>query len=215
MHFDVATVLGFLGGIFYLASHYQKDMVSLRVLALASNTLFLIFGILHVHFDVTELIGMPEVILNAILLPINIKRLNEILRLTKQIEQATVASPVSEWLLPHMHLRKHPAGEVLFRKGDRAHEILYVAAGRLKLQEIGHYVEAGELVGEIGLFSAERARTMTVICDTDCELYEMTDEMIYHLYYKNPKLGFFFMRLIVERLLRDVKRGAVEIEAEQ
>src|SRR5690242_5270081 len=96
MHFDVATVLGFLGGIFYLASHYQKDMVSLRVLALASNTLFLIFGILHVHFDVTELIGMPEVILNAILLPINIKRLNEILRLTKQIEQATVASPVSE-----------------------------------------------------------------------------------------------------------------------
>jgi CRP-like cAMP-binding protein len=117
--------------------------------------------------------------------------------------------------LPHMHLRKHKAGEVLFRRGDRAHEILYVAAGRLKLQEVGHYIEAGELIGEIGLFSAERARTMTVICDTDCELYEMTDEMIYHLYYQNPKLGFFFMRLIVERLLRDVKRGAVEIEEEK
>jgi hypothetical protein len=215
MHFDIATVLGFLGGVFYLASHYQKDMVSLRVLALASNALFLIFGLLHVHLDITQLIGMPEVILNAILLPINIKRLSEILRLTKQIEQATVASPVSEWLLPHMHLKKHSAGEVLFKRGDRAHEILYVASGRLKLPEIGHYIEAGELIGEIGLFSAERARTMTVVCDTDCELYEMTDEMIYHLYYQNPKLGFFFMRLIVERLLRDAKRGAIEIEEEK
>ncbi|HEX5645432.1 MAG TPA: cyclic nucleotide-binding domain-containing protein, partial [Nitrospira sp.] len=183
--------------------------------SLASNILFLIFGVLHEHFDIMTLISLPEFLLNAILLPMNAKRLAEIIRLTKQIEQATVESPVSEWLLPHMHLKKYPAGAVLFRRGDRAHEILYVASGRLKLQEIGHYIEAGELIGEIGLFSAERTRTMTVICDTDCELYEMTDEMIYHLYYQNPKLGFFFMRLIVERLLRDAKRGAVEIEEEK
>ena len=215
MHFDLITAIGFLGGVFYLASHSRKDMVSLRVLSLASNVLFIIFGLLHAHFDISELIVMPDFLLNIILLPVNAKRLSEIFRLTKQIEQATVASPVSEWLLPHMHLGKHKAGDVLFRKGDRAHEILYVAAGRLKLQEVGHYIEAGELIGEIGLFSADRARTMTVICDTDCELYEMTDEMIYHLYYQNPKLGFFFMRLIVERLLRDAKRGAIEIEEEK
>ena len=215
MHFDVATAIGFLGGAFYLASHYQKDMVSLRVLALASNVLFLIFGLLHAHFDIMELIGMPENILNAILLPVNAKRLSEILRLTKQIEQATVESPISEWLLPHMHLRKHKAGEVLFRKGDKAHEIVYVAAGRLKLLEINHYIEPGELIGEIGLFSGEKVRTMTVVCDTDCELYTMTDEMMYLLYYQNPKLGFFFIRLIVERLLRDVRRGAMEIEGKR
>ncbi|MBH0183436.1 MAG: cyclic nucleotide-binding domain-containing protein, partial [Nitrospira sp.] len=188
MHFDFATALGFLGGAFYLASHYQKDMVSLRVLSLASNVLFIIFGLLHAHLDIIELIGMPDFLLNIILLPVNAKRLNEIFRLTKQIEQATVESPVSEWLLPHMHLTEHKAGEVLFRKGDRAHEIIYVAAGRLRLQEVGHFIEAGELIGEIGLFSAKRARTMTVICETDCELYKMTDEMIYHLYYQNPKL---------------------------
>ena len=210
MHFDIATAIGFLGGAFYLASHYQKDMVSLRVLALASNVLFLIFGLLHAHFDIMELIGMPENILNAILLPVNAKRLSEILRLTKQIEQATVESPISEWLLPHMHLKKYNAGEVLFRKGDAAHEIVYVAHGRLRLQEVNHYIEPGELIGEIGLFSSEKVRTMTVICDTDCELYTMTDEMMYHLYYQNPKLGFFFMRLIVERLLRDVRRGTIE-----
>ncbi len=207
MHFDITTAIGFLGGAFYLASHYQKDMVSLRVLALVSNVLFLIFGLLHAHFDIMEMVGMPENILNAILLPVNAKRLSEILRLTKQIEQATVESPISEWLLPHMHLEKHKAGDVLFRKGDKAHEIVYVAAGRLKLQEVTHSIEPGELIGEIGLFSGEKVRTMTVICETDCELYKMTDEMIYHLYYQNPKLGFFFMRLVVERLLRDIRRG--------
>ncbi|HMS83059.1 MAG TPA: cyclic nucleotide-binding domain-containing protein [Nitrospira sp.] len=149
----------------------------------------------------------PEFLLNAILLPVNFKRLLEIIRLTKQIEQATVESPVLDWLLPHMHLRKHNAGDALFRKGDKSHEVVYVAAGRLKLQEVDHYIEPGELIGEIGLFSAEKVRTMTVVCETNCELYTMTDEMIYHLYYQNPKLGFFFMQLIVERLLRDIRRG--------
>ena len=66
------------------------------------------------------MIVLPEFLLNLILLPINAKRLAGIIRLTKQVEQATVESPVSEWLLPHMHLRKHKAGEVLFRKGDVA-----------------------------------------------------------------------------------------------
>lgn len=185
-------------------------MIHLRVLAVASNVIFISFSVLHVQFDIVKLLGAPEFLLNAILLPINSKRLSEIIRLTKQIEQATVASPVSEWLLPHMYLRKHKAGEVLFRKGDLANEIVYVAMGRLKLQEIGHYLDPGELIGEIGLFSIEKVRTMTVICETDCELYTMTDEMIYRLYYQNPKLGFFFMRLIVERLLADVRRRAIE-----
>jgi len=212
MHFDVTTAIGMLGGVFYLASHYMKNMVPLRVLALASSGLLLIFSVLHTHFDITELIMLPEFILNSILLPINAKRLIEIIRLTKQIEEATVDSPVTEWLLPHMHLRKHKAGEVLFRKGDVADEILYVANGRLKLQEIDHFIGPGELIGEIGLFSPEKVRTMTVVCDSDCELYQMTDEQIYRLYYQNPKLGFFFIRLIVDRLMRDVKRGAIELE---
>ena len=210
MHFDITTAIGMPGGVFYLASHYMKNMVPLRVLALASSVLTLIFSVLHTHLDITELIVMPEFFLNLILLPINAKRLVEINRLTKQIEQATVESPVTEWMLPHMHLRKHKAGEILFRKGDVADELVYVAKGKLKLEGIDHVIGPGELIGEIGLFSAEKVRTLTVVCETDCELYQMTDEQIYRLYYQNPKLGFFFMRLIVERLLRDVKRGAIK-----
>jgi CRP/FNR family transcriptional regulator, cyclic AMP receptor protein len=212
MHIDITTVIGILGGAFYVASQFQKAMLSLRVLALASNVLYLIYSPLHTDYEITQLIVMPTFLVNFILLPINAKRLIEIIRLTKQIEQATVESPITEWLLPHMHLRKHKAGEVLFRKGDVADEIVYVASGKLRLQGIDHFLGPGELIGEIGLFSAEKVRTMTVVCETDCELYQMTDEQIYRLYYQNPKLGFFFMRLIVERLLRDIKRRAIETE---
>ena len=210
MRFDIITIIGILAGAFYIASQFQKDMISLRVLALVSNVLYLIYSPLHTDYQITHLIVMPTFLVNLILLPINAKRLIEIIRLTKQVEQATVESPVTEWLLPHMHLRKHKAGEVLFRKGDVVDKIVYVGSGTLKLEGIDHSIGPGELIGEIGLFSAEKVRTMTVVCDTDCELYQMTDAQIYRLYYQNPKLGFFFMRLIVERLLRDVKRGAIE-----
>ena len=210
MHFDIITIIGILAGAFYVASQFQKAMVSLRVLALVSNVFYLIYSPLHTDFQLTQLIVMPTFLVNLILLPINAKRLIEILRLIKQIEQATVESPVTEWLLPHMHLRKHKAGEVLFRKGDKADQMMYVASGKLKLEGIDHFIGSGELIGEIGLFSSEKIRTLTVVCDTDCELYHMTDDQIYRLYYQNPKLGFFFMKLIVERLLRDVKRGAIE-----
>ena len=44
------------------------------------------------------------------------------------------------------------------------------------------------------------------MCETDGELYHMTAEMIFRLYYQNPKLGFYLMRLVAGRLLRDVQR---------
>jgi CRP/FNR family transcriptional regulator, cyclic AMP receptor protein len=206
MHFDIVTAIGMLGGAFYLASHYMRSMVPLRVLSLGSNVLFISFGVLHAHFDFSKLLGMPEILLNVILLPMNARRLVEILRLTKQIEAVTEKSPVSEWLIPHMHLHKHKAGHVLFREGDKADEIYYVASGTLRLEGVGATIGPDSLIGEIALFSPDKTRTLTVVCETDCDLYTMTDEQIYQLYYQNPKLGFYFMKLIVERLLRDVQR---------
>src|SRR3970040_1983912 len=114
----------------------------------------------------------------------------------------------SGWV-PHMPPRTFKAGEVLYRKGELADEVGYIASGQLRLQEHDQVLGPGELIGEIGLFSPDKKRTQSIICETDGELYRMTDEMIYRLYYQNPRLGFYFMRLIVERLLRDIRRGAV------
>jgi hypothetical protein len=194
----VGTVLAAIAMAFTFASFVMKRMLPLRVLALASNVCFIGYG-----FAAGIL---PSIIINAVLLPVNARRLWEIKKLSGEIARATQESPISEWLLPHMQRRSFRQGEVLFRKGDVADKIIYVAAGGLRLAEIGAPVGPGELVGEIGLFSPEKKRTQTLVCESDGELYEMTDEMIFQLYYQHPKLGFFILRLVAERLLKDVRR---------
>ena len=195
---DAGTVFVGLGVASTGASFIMKRMLPLRALALASNFCFIGYG-----FSAGVL---GSILVNAVLVPINAKRLLEIRKLSKDIARATQESPISEWLLPHMKRRSFKQGEVLFRKGEAADKLIYVAEGRLKLTEIGVLIGAGELIGEIGLFSPERKRTQTVMCESDGKLYEMTDEMIFQLYYQHPKLGFFIMRLVAERLLNDVRR---------
>ena len=204
MTLDFGTVLGLLAAALYFTSYVVKSMMPLRALALASNVFFIAYGYFHV--------SLPELVLHSVLLPLNARRLWEIRKLTREIERASSESPVSEWLLPHMTRASFKAAEVLFRKGDAADSVVYIANGHVKVEGHGELLGPGSLIGEIGLFSPENKRTQTIICETDGELYRMTDEMIYRLYYQNPKLGFYFMRLIVERLLKDVRRSAaVEI----
>ena len=201
MTLDFGTALGLLAAALSIASYMMKSMLPLRALAIASNVVFIAYGAIYS--------ALPPLVLHSVLLPLNSRRMWEIWKLSKEIARATQDSPVSQWLLPHMTRRVFKAGEVLFRKGDPADEVVYIASGEVKIPEHDQILGAGELIGEIGIFSPEKTRTQTIVCETDGELYRMTDEMIYRLYYQNPKLGFYFMRLIVERLLRDIRRGAI------
>ncbi|MGH6630479.1 MAG: Crp/Fnr family transcriptional regulator [Burkholderiales bacterium] len=198
MTLDLGTVLGVIGTVLLCASFLVKSMLKLRALALASNVFFIAWG----YFEWV----WPTLALNSVILPLNAWHIWEIRKLTNVITRATEDSPVSQWLLPHMHRRSFKAGEVLFRKGDAADELIYIAGGELRMMELGERVGPGELIGEIGLFSPEKRRTQSLVCETDGELYHMTAEMIYRLYYQNPKLGFYLMRLVAQRLLRDVQR---------
>ena len=194
------NLFGLLAMALCFASFMVKSMLPLRVLAISANVAFMLYGYM-------ESVAL-SLVFNAILFPVNARRLWEIRKTSKEIAQATKDSPVSQWLLPHMNRRAFKAGEVLFRKGDPADEIFYISSGNVKVQEPGQLLGPGELIGEIGLFSPEKKRTQSIVCETDGVLYRMTDEMIYRLYYQTPKLGFYFMRLIVQRLLRDLQRAA-------
>jgi len=198
MTFGLGETLGMLGVGFCIASFAVKSMIPLRTLAIAGNVSFIAYGLVESL--------LPSLLLNAVLLPMNVLRLREIANMSQEITRSTRESPVSEWLLPHMRLRAFKAGEILFRKGDVANELIYVASGELRMPEIGERVGPGALIGEIGLFSPEKRRTQSLVCETDGELYYMSEEMIFLLYYQNPKLGFFLMRLVVQRLLRDLHR---------
>ena len=196
-----ANLAAYAGIGFTFLSFLMKGMLPLRALALGGNISFIVYG-------VYEWLP-PSLILNCALLPINLKRLWDIRKLSEEIKRATEQSPVSSWLLPHMTRRAFKPGEVLFNKGDKANEIFYIASGEVSVDGRTEPIGAGELVGEIGLFSPDRDRTRTVTCRTDGVLYYMTDETIYQLYYQHPAIGFYLMRLVAQRLLRDV--GAKEL----
>jgi len=205
--FDAVTIFGALGVLFSFASFVMKRMLPLRALAIGANVAFIGFALSLLANPTNDpKAPLPGLLLNAILLPINARRIWEIRKLSGEIARAKHDAPVSEWLLPHMERRAFKAGEVLFRKGDRADRLLCIASGALTLREIGKPVGAGEMLGEIGLFSPDERRTQTLQADTAGELYEMTGERLFQLYYQNPKLGFYMMRMLAGRLLSDLAR---------
>ena len=193
---SIGYVFGFIGALLTLASYLMKSMLPLRLMALAANFFFVAYGYLES--------ALPSLMLYATMIPINAKKVYEIKKLVRAIEHAKADTPVSEWLLPHMTRRVAKAGEVLWHKGDKATEMLYVEKGQLKLQEYDELIGPGSLVGEIGLFAPDNRRTRTIVCATNCTLYGLSSEAMALLYYENPKLGYHVMRLIVARLMHDV-----------
>ena len=106
-----------------------------------------------------------------------------------------------------MTRRQATAGQTLWKKGDVATEMIYNESGKLRLVEHQEQLAPGSLVGEIGLFAPDNRRTLTVVCETDCTLYSLTTDGMAQLYYRNPKLGFHIIRLIVARLMRDAEKA--------
>jgi CRP/FNR family transcriptional regulator, cyclic AMP receptor protein len=193
---SIGYVFGFIGAILTLASYLMKSMLPLRLVALAANVFFVAYGYLES--------ALPSLLLYATMIPINAKKVWQMKKLVRAIENAKSDTPVSEWLLPHMTRRLVKAGTTLWHKGDKATEMLYLESGRLNLLEYDEAIGPGSLIGEIGLFAPDNRRTRTIVCATDCTLYGLSAEAMALLYYENPKLGYHVMRLIVARLMHDV-----------
>jgi CRP/FNR family cyclic AMP-dependent transcriptional regulator len=192
-------VTGFIGAGLTLASYAMKSMMPLRVVALASSVFFLAYGWIEA--------ALPTLVLNIGMILINSKKAWEIRSLVRAIEQAKSDTPIAEWLLPHMTRRQAKAGQTLWKKGDVATEMIYLESGTLRLVEHEEQLAPGLLIGEIGLFSPDNRRTLTVDCATDCTLYSLTKDGMAQLYFQNPKLGYHIMRLIVARLTRDADKA--------
>lgn len=193
----LADAIGFIAAGLMLASYLMKSMMPLRIVALAACVGFVIYGSLK-H-------ALPTLVLYAALIPINIKKVLEIRRLTRAVAEARHDTPVAEWLLPHMKRRQARAGDVLWRAGDLADEMIYLAEGELRLLEHDEVRLPGALVGEIGLFTPDGRRTASIRCDTDCTLYALSGDALTQLYYQHPQLGFHVMRLVVSRLRHDAE----------
>jgi CRP-like cAMP-binding protein len=176
---------------------YMKTMVPLRVVGILSNVAFLAFALIE-HI-------VPVIILHGTLLPLNLFRLHQILQLVREIRQARIGELALDALLPFMTRRRFRAGETLFRKGETSHEMFYIREGVIRLDEIGKTIGAGDMIGEISMFSPSGKRTVTAVCETGGELLRMSDDQVLRLYHQNPKFGFHIVRLIHASTYRELR----------
>lgn len=106
------------------------------------------------------------------------------------------------WLLPHMTHHLEPEGKVLFRKGDLGNALYYIQSGQVALREFGKSMRAGEFLGEIAIFSPEKVRTCTAVCETDTKVFALPAEQAKRLYFENPQFAFHIVQLIAQRIAR-------------
>ena len=198
-------VVGWAASAAVLATFCMNTMVPLRVLAIVSNVLFCAFGaVAHIY---------PVLILHAILMPVNVTRLVQIWRLVRGMQAANNADLSIKALLPLMTPRTYKSGEVLVRKGEHADRVFYVMTGNMEIRELGKVIGPGSLVGEIGVFSPNRTRMATVVCSTDCEVYELSESKAKALYYQNPAFGYAVLQIIIGRLLENLNGSASSTQA--
>jgi len=209
---EISADLSYIGwglyivaGALYVASHYMKTMVPLRICEIGSNVLFVAYGFLHPSY--------PTLALYAVLIVLNSLRLYEMLELVKKVRTAAQVDLSMDWLKPFMHKRTYKKGDILFHKGDPAAEMFYIVSGNCSVVELGLQMNPGQLVGELGFLTPERQRTQTVECLEDVSMLVITYDKVSELYFQNPTFGFYFLKLSSERLLQNVNRLEGELEA--
>ena len=194
-----ATVSALVGVALVVSSSFVKTMIPLRWLAVGSNLGFLVYGVMHV--------APVILLLHATLLPINVWRAVEMVRLTRRVAAATADGDLSGvWLKPYMRRIRLDAGAELFRKGDPASQFYYLADGEIEFVEIGESMQAGRMFGEIAFFAPDRCRTLTARCRTDCTVLSIDEHTFRQLYFQDPAFGFQVVGLLAGRLLADRKR---------
>jgi len=195
----VAFAAGIAGAAFTVTSSFVRTMVPLRWLAVCSSFGFLTYGILHG--------SLLNLVLHAVLLPINMARLREMRRLTRNVRAAAASHDSSGvWLKPYMKAKRRKKGEVLFRKGDVADRLYLLASGRVEFVEVGTSVGPGMVFGEIAFFAPHGRRTATARCAEDSAVLSVDHDTVRQIYFQNPSFGFELIGLVAGRLSADVAR---------
>lgn len=191
-----AELLGYAAAACVFVTFYMKTMVPLRIAGIVSNFLFIGYGY--------ALDAYPVLILHLVLLPLDIVRLQQMLRLIKQIEDVTRGDVNLKWVKPFSTTKAVAVGDAVFRRGDPADEMFFIVSGRFRVQERNVDLQTGEIFGELGLLDAGQARTATVECMASGELLRITYDQVKQLCLQDPKFGFYFLHLVSKRLFHNL-----------
>jgi len=194
---DFVMLVSALAVILNITGYLMKTMIPLRILAMATNCLFIFWSSMASVY--------PTLILNCILLPINAMRFGQMKKLIKQVDEAAHGDLNMDWLKPFTTSRSFTTGTVLFNKGDAATELHFIMSGRFRVVERDVEIGPGSILGELGLLEPGRTRTATVECLESGETLAISYDHVMQLYFQNPTFGFYFLQLSTARLFHTIK----------
>jgi hypothetical protein len=201
----IPELLGYLATAFNIAAYSMRTMIPLRIFAITSNVIFVVYGASAGIY--------PVLVLHAVLLPLNSYRLHQMLKLVRSISRADTGTLQADWLKPFMSHRRQTAGDVLFARGQVADEMFIPLSGRFRLVESDYEVPSGQLVGELGFIAPDNHRTQTLECLADGEVLVINYLDLRQLFFQNPEFGFYFLRLTTGRLFDNLRRLQGEVAA--
>lgn len=194
-------MIGYLAAALMFSTFYMKKMIPLRAIGICSNITFIVFASYKQVY--------PLLVLHCALLPLNTIRMIQMMRLINRVKESSKGDMSMDFLVPYMTRESFKKGEILFKKDDDANKVYYLRKGIARVMEFDAYIKEGELLGEIGIFSRDKKRTASIICETDCHFLSIPDKQILQLYYQNPTFGIFLVQLIVQRFKKDVERDTL------
>ena len=190
-------VPGYLGSALIVASFLVRTMIPLRALSAASNACIIVYAC----FDAQYL----TLALNTALLPLNILRLVQMMKLVRRVRSAAHGDRTMDWIKRYMVRRRCNPGQFLFHKGDVADTMFYIVSGRFVIPELGIDKVVGEFVGELGLLAPDHRRTQSMECVEYANVLAIRYDQVHELFFQNPDFGFYFMQLGAARLFDRVR----------
>jgi CRP/FNR family transcriptional regulator, cyclic AMP receptor protein len=202
VHYDPSALSwrmapGYLGAVLIVASFFVRTMIPLRALSAASNVCIIVYASLDAQY--------PTLVLNIALLPLNIVRLVQMMKLVRRVRSAARGDRAMDWLKRYMIRRRCTPGQFLFRKGDIADTLYYIVSGRLRIPELGIHLVPGDFFGELGLLAPDGRRTQSLECVDQANVLAIRYEQVHELFFQNPDFGFYFMQLGAARLFDRVR----------
>jgi sigma-B regulation protein RsbU (phosphoserine phosphatase) len=123
----------------------------------------------------------------------------------KEISEKSQEEYSFRWPLNFMKKEEFKKGDVLFKAGDQADKMYYIAKGAIRLKEINKVIKEGQVIGEMGIFSPFKERTASAICEEDLETYTMGRDEVIKLFSKDPNLAINLIQLSIKRFIENLK----------
>ena len=101
-------------------------------------------------------------------------------------------------------LQTVPAGQVLFKEGERGNFMYVLMSGTAEIIVRNRVMEtavAGTIVGEMAIID-DNVRSATVTAKSDCKFLPIERERFNFLVQRKPEFALHVMRVMVDRLRR-------------